>query len=183
MKKPIPLDHYNRLINHGPTVLVSSHHEGINNVMTAAWQTPISKEPPLVGVSIAPKRYTHELIEASGDFVVNVPTAAILEQVHGCGKVSGREEDKFVKFELTALPAKKVAAPLIGECIAHLECRLYERLTIGDHTLIVGEVIAASVEEESFDEFLLVEKEEAKTLHHLGSNVYTQPGERSETSE
>jgi flavin reductase (DIM6/NTAB) family NADH-FMN oxidoreductase RutF len=148
--------------------------------MTAAWQTPISKDPPLVGVSIAPKRYTHELIEASGDFVLNVPTAAILEQTHGCGKISGREEDKFEKFELSAVPARKVASPLIGECIAHLECRLYERLTIGDHTLFVGEIVAASVEEELFDEFLQVEKEGAKTLQHLGSNVYTFPDVRVE---
>ncbi len=63
MKVEVPLSKANRLINPGPVVLVTSKHEEVVNIMTAAWTTPISHDPPLVGVSISPRRFTHELIK------------------------------------------------------------------------------------------------------------------------
>ncbi|UCE17967.1 MAG: flavin reductase family protein [Gemmatimonadota bacterium] len=180
MKIEIPLSKANRLINHGPTVLITSQSGGRPNIMTAAWQTPVSKDPPLVAVSIAPGRYSHQLIEESREFVVNVPSHVLLKEVHGCGTVSGQEVDKFRKFGLTPEDAAHVGAPLIKECIAHLECRLYDSFGIGDHTLFVGQVLAASVEEDLFDDFLKVDDPRAKTLHHLGSNKYTCPDQRIE---
>jgi flavin reductase (DIM6/NTAB) family NADH-FMN oxidoreductase RutF len=178
MKVDIPLSEANRLINHGPVVLISCQSAGKPNVMTAAWQTPVSKNPPLVAVSIAPGRYSHQLIEESREFVLNIPTHDILKKVHGCGKVSGREVDKFQKYELTPFPASKVNPPLIKECIAHLECTLRDSVKVGDHTLFVGEVLSASVEEDLFDDFLKVDDLRAKTLHHLGSDTYTCPDKR-----
>jgi flavin reductase (DIM6/NTAB) family NADH-FMN oxidoreductase RutF len=180
MKIEIPLSKANRLINHGPTVLITSQSGGKPNVMTAAWQTPVSKDPPLVVVSIAPGRYTHQLIEESHEFVVNIPTHGLLKEVQGCGMTSGREVDKFEKFGLTPLPASKLNPPFIKECIAHLECILYDSIKVGDHTLFVGEILSASVEEDLFDEFLKVKDPRAKTLHHLGSNIYTCPDKRIE---
>ena len=182
MKVEIPLSKANRLINHGPTVLITSQSEGKPNVMTAAWQTPVSKDPPLVAVSIAPKRYSHQLIEQSGDFVLNVPSREILKKVHDCGTVSGKDVDKFEKFGLTPADSVTVGAPLIEECIAHLECTLYDSLTVGDHTLFVGEVLSASVEESFFDDFIKVDDPGAKTIHHLGSNKYTCPDKRIEAA-
>jgi flavin reductase (DIM6/NTAB) family NADH-FMN oxidoreductase RutF len=182
MKVHISLEKANRLINHGPTVLVSCQSDGKPNVMTAAWQTPVSKRPPLVAVSIAPQRYTHQLIEVAREFVINIPPWTLLQETHGCGTVSGRDVNKFETFGLTPLPASNVGAPLIRECIAHLECRLYESFSVGDHTLFVGEILSASVDEDLFDEFLRVDDSKAKTIHHLGSNAYTSPDKRVEAS-
>ena len=178
MNIEIPLSKANRLINHGPTVLVTSQSGDKPNVMTAAWQTPVSKNPPLVAVSIAPGRYSHQLIEESREFVINIPTHNLLREVQGCGKVSGRKVDKFEKFGLTSVPAFKVKTPLIKECIAHLECTLYDSIKVGDHTFFIGEILSASVEEDLYDDFLRVEDLRAKTLHHLGSNTYTYPDKR-----
>ena len=102
----IPLRHAYRLLNHGPTVLVSSAHAGQRNVMAAAWNMPLDFDPPKVAVVIDKSTLTRELIEASGEFVLAVPSRAITAQVlagglalragrrqvrgHGAGRHAGR---------------------------------------------------------------------------------------------
>ena len=175
MKKNISLDVAHRLINSGPVVLVTCQGKERPNVMTAAWQTPLSIHPVLVGVSIAPGRYSHHLIAEKREYVVNVPAHDLCRQVHGCGTVSGRDADKFTVFGLTAIPGCRVSAPLIEECIGHLECVVVNTFTVGDHTLFVGEVLSASVEEGLFDDVWKIDLPTAKTLHHLGSHFYMYP--------
>ena len=76
----IPLRHAYRLLNHGPTVLVSSAHAGQRNVMAAAWNMPLDFDPPKVAVVIDKSTLTRELVEASGEFVLAVPTRAIADK-------------------------------------------------------------------------------------------------------
>lgn len=172
MKVEIPLSQAIRLINPGPVVLVTARYKDAVNVMAAAWTTPISHAPPLVGVSISPRRFTHELVSRSGEFVLNVPGRNLLEQVELCGSLSGRDVDKFKEARLTPVDAKEVRAPLIEECLGHLECAVVEALDLGDHTLFVGQVVAAWAEKEAFDDTWLLEDEEAKPLHHLGGAYF-----------
>lgn len=179
MKKEVPLELAHRLINHGCVVLVTAAHRDRANVMALAWQTPLSAKPPLVGISVAETHFTHELIEASEEFALNIPGAELLAAVHRCGRISGRHHDKFREAGLTPVSAKKIRAPLIEECLAHLECGVVARHRVGDHSLFVGEVIAASVTEELFSEYWL-DVPEAVTIHHLGGNRYYLSGPRKE---
>jgi flavin reductase (DIM6/NTAB) family NADH-FMN oxidoreductase RutF len=172
----LPRARANRLINHGPTVLVASSHGGQANVMTAAWIMPASHTPPMLAVAIGPTRHSHELIIASGEFTVNIPAAALLEAVWCCGTASGRKENKFELCGLTPQPATHIAAPLIAECIGAIECRLASHPVAGDHTILVGEVLAAWVQPDLFDDRLLIEKAGAHTLHHLGGRNFCLPG-------
>ena len=87
----IPLRHAYRLLNHGPTVLVSSAHAGRRNVMAAAWNMPLDFDPPKVAVVIDKSTFTRELIEASGEFVLAVPGRAVAAQVLAVGSRSGRD--------------------------------------------------------------------------------------------
>jgi len=129
------------------------------NIITLAWTTPLSANPPLVGILVAPRRYSHELISSAREFVVNIPTVEILDKAIKCGKISGRMHDKFSEIGLTAKPAKIVKTPIIEECVAHLECKLVDQLTIGDHTLFIGEVVAAYANEGAFDgQFMDIER-------------------------
>jgi flavin reductase (DIM6/NTAB) family NADH-FMN oxidoreductase RutF len=144
---------------------------GKSNIVTLAWSMPTSFDPPLVAISVAPQRYSHKLIEKTGEFVVNVPTIEIARETLFCGRVSGRSHDKFKEAPLTALPAKRVKAPLIKECIAHLECKLVQRMTTGDHTIFIGKVLAAWVNEGAFDNKFNPSK--AKLLYHLGGDNFT----------
>jgi len=102
----------------------------------------------LVCIGVSPKRYSHNLIAESGEFVVNVPSIDIEKEMHFCGTKSGRDLDKFKETGLTPVPAKKVKSPLIAECFGHLECKVVQSHTCGDHTLFVGEVLDSSIDEE-----------------------------------
>ncbi|NIO36089.1 flavin reductase family protein, partial [Candidatus Bathyarchaeota archaeon] len=125
---------------------------GQTNIITLAWSMPASIDPPMLILGIGPKRYSHELIEETEEFVVNVPTMEILRETLFCGRRTGREYDKFKETGLTPLPAKTVKPAIIKECVSHLECRLHQQIIIGDHTLFVGEVLAAYADKEAFDE-------------------------------
>jgi len=168
MKTEIPLSNAIRLINPGPVVLVTSRYGDVSNVMTAAWTMPISHEPPLVGVSISPDRYTHALIERGGEFVLNVPGLSLVKQVKFCGTHSGREADKFKEAGLTPTEAELVSVPLVDECLGHLECQVVGRYSLGDHTLFVGQIVAAHARAGAFAQTWLLEDREARPLHHLG---------------
>lgn len=164
-----------RLLTPGCVVLVGSEKGGKYNVMTAAWQMPVSVNPPLVAVAIAKKHLTAEYIRAGGAFTVNVPGVSLLPKVHYCGTVSGREADKFAGSGLTAVPGQKVAAPLIAECLAGIECRLWNTYDGGDHYIFVGEIAAAAVAEGYFDKHWLLTESES-FVNHLGGPLYAAPG-------
>ncbi len=140
------------------------------NVITLAWSMPVSINPPIVVMSIAPKRYSHRLIEETKEFVVNVPTMDIVRETLFCGRKSGRIHDKLKETRLTTLPAKMVKPPIIKECVAHLECKLEEQITVGDHTLFIGYVLTAYADEGVFDEKFDVKK--VKLIYHMGGDDF-----------
>ena len=145
--------------------------EGKPNAITIAWVTPVSLKPPIVAVSIAPKRYSHKLISEVGEFVINVPTMDLLKQVWICGIKSGRDVDKIKECGLTLEPSLKVRPPSIKECVANLECKVIDKLTIGDHTLFIGEVVAARALKGVFNGLFDVTK--VKHVLHIGYDKFT----------
>jgi flavin reductase (DIM6/NTAB) family NADH-FMN oxidoreductase RutF len=174
MKVEVPLSRANRLINPGPVVLLTAGYEERTNVMPAAWAVPLSKTPPQVGVAVHPARYTHELIERSRQFALNVPGRALAEAVARLGSVSGHQvADKFALAGLTLAEPEATNAPLIEDCLAWLECAVVDTFRVGDHTLFVGEVLAARAEREAFgNTWLLTDDSTMKPLHHMGSNLF-----------
>lgn len=153
------------------TVLLSCvGREGKPNIITLAWAMPVSINPPLIAVSVAPERYSHSLIEETGEFVINIPTMDILDEVYFCGTVSGRTHNKFKEAKLTPIQSRRVRAPAIKECVAHLECRVYGRMTAGDHTIFVGEVLEAYADREAYNGWYNLEK--AKMVFHLGGDKF-----------
>lgn len=177
MKKEVPLDKAYRLINQGSLVLVTSAHLDRINVMTLAWQTPVSVSPPQVGISVAAGHMTNELIRAGETFTINIPGPSLLPAVRLCGKYSGRQTDKFKEAGLTPVPGKKVRAPIIEECVGYLECGVTGRYTVGDHSFFIGEIVAAGVEESAFSDHW-EDCPEGSTIHHLGGDWYYFSGPR-----
>jgi len=160
-----------RLLHPMHTVLVSCiDKNGKSNIITLAWAMPTSIDPPLIAISIGLTRYSHTLIEETKEFVVNIPTMDKVKEALFCGRVSGRKHDKFKEAALTPLPARKVKPPAIKESVAHLECKLHSQFRTGDHTIFVGEVVEAYVDEEVFkDEYNL---EQVKMIFHLGGDKF-----------
>ena len=170
-KDDVAKDAVYRLMHPRLTILVTSvDGNGKPNIITLAWSTPVSLAPPMVGISIAPGRYSHELIKRSKEFVINVPTMEIAEETLYCGRHSGREVDKFERTGLTPLPAKEVATPAIKECFAHLECSVKEEIDVGDHTLFVGEVVKAYADAGTFDGKCDIDA--VHQLYHLGGDDF-----------
>ncbi len=160
-----------RLLHPMHTVLVSCVGKaGKPNITTLAWAMPTSINPPLLAISLAPTRHSHLLIGESGEFIVNIPTLEILQAVYSCGSLTGRSFDKFKKANLTPMPAKKVKAPAIRECIAHLECSVDSKFTTGDHTIYVGKILEAYADMGVFAESYDLKK--ARMLYHAGGNNF-----------
>ena len=160
-----------RLLHPMHTVLVSCVGKaGKPNITTIAWAMPTSKDPPLIAISLIPTHHSHALIAESGEFIVNIPTLELLQAVVACGSFTGRSFDKFKKANLTPMPAKKVKAPAIRECIAHLECKVEDQFTTGDHTIFVGRILEAYADMGVFTETYDLKK--ARTLYHAGGNNF-----------
>jgi len=132
-----------------PAALITScDRDGRPNIITLGETFNLSiSRPVILGIAIAPKRYSNELIRLTGEFVVNLPTADIVRQVDAIGSVSGRQVDKFAMTGLTPVPATVVRPPLIAECPVNVECRLIRVESIGDHDLFQGEAVAQHVDE------------------------------------
>lgn len=153
------------------TLLVSCVGKaGKPNVTTIAWATPVSNSPPLVAISVSPQRHSHTLIDESKEFTINVPTLELLQSVYACGSFSGRSVDKFKKAGLTPIAGKKVKAPAIRECIAHVECTVEDQFTAGDHTIFVGKIVAAYANPGAFTERYSLEA--TRMLYHAGGNNF-----------
>jgi flavin reductase (DIM6/NTAB) family NADH-FMN oxidoreductase RutF len=169
-----------RLLGGGPVVLLTTAWHGNWNVMPATFVTPLSIDPPLVGVAVHPARHTHDMIRFSEEFALNIPTRQFLHHCQYLGSVSGAELNKL---ELTRLPtfrARKVDAPLLEGCAGWIECGVHDAYRIGDHTLFVGKVAAAAAEKDAFDETWLLADPEERPLHYLGLNHYAVLGDRLE---
>jgi len=142
------------------------------NVITVAWHTTISKKPPLYGVSIAPSRHSHKLIEESKEFVINFASYDIVDKIQFCGTHSGRNTDKIKETGFTLLDSKKVKTKYIKECFAHFECTLFDEIHLGDHTFFVGEIKNIIIDEEAFENNILDNKK-VKPCYYLGDKYYT----------
>lgn len=174
MKQKVPLRWAHRLLAGQPICLLTTRYKGQVNVMTVGWLTPIGLEPPLIAIAIHPSRYTHDMLQRSGELVLNVPGRPLAEAVLKCGAVSGADGDKLEEAGLTAESAQRVEVPWIDECLAHLECAVVDVIKPGDHSLFIVQVVGAWAEEEAFqDTWRIPEGNEALLpLHHLGGESF-----------
>jgi flavin reductase (DIM6/NTAB) family NADH-FMN oxidoreductase RutF len=184
MKQPVELPKAYRLLNHGPTVLVSAAHAGRRNVMAAAWAMPLDFEPPKVAVVIDKSSFTRGLVEASGEFALNVPCRAFADATFTVGSSSGRglaEGDKFQRYGLATFAAGSIAAPLVEGCVAWLECRLLpEPHNQQSYDLFIGEVVAAQADARVFSAgrwHFAPEHDGLRTIHHVAGGAFLCAGD------
>jgi len=147
MKKEIPVSEGLRQLPIRPVYLVSAEFKGEKNIITVGMFALFSGKPTLVGVGIAPSRYSYDLIRQSGEYVVNAVDDKFMEAVRVCGEKSGREVDKFEMAKLTPEKGIRVNAPFIKESPISIECKVVKEVETGDHVWFIGEVLAAHVRE------------------------------------
>lgn len=144
-KADFPVEDICRFLEPGPVVLVSTQWRGERDVMTMGWHMVLEFSPSLVACCLSRANYSHELARRSGQCVVNLPTADIVDTVVRIGNCSGSDIDKFAAFGLTTTPSDAVEAPLIDQCHSSFECRLHDTSLIDKYDLFVWEVVAAHV--------------------------------------
>lgn len=140
------------LLNPEPPVLVSCGSPEHPNLITVGWCGTICTQPPMLSISVRPERYSHHLIRESGEFVVNLPTEALVRAVDWCGVKSGRDVDKFAAMKLTPVPAAKVGTVLVEESPVNLECKVTQVIPLGSHDLFLAECVAVDVDERLLNE-------------------------------
>jgi flavin reductase (DIM6/NTAB) family NADH-FMN oxidoreductase RutF len=179
--QPVDLEKCYLLLNHGPVTLVSAAFQDRRNVMAAAWVTPLDFDPPKVIAVIDSSSFTRELIEASGEFALNIPFCRDADKVLAAGSVSGRDCDKFDKFEqvgLATFPAERIGAPLVRDCAAWLECKVIpEAHNQQCYDLFIAEVVAAWSNPEVFSEGRWHFPDAARrTLHYQAGGAFFETG-------
>lgn len=107
----------------GPVILVSTREKGRDDIMTISWQMVVDFAPH-IAISTGPWNESYQRILDTRECVVNVPGVDLIDPAIRIGTSSGSQVDKFSENGLTRLPAEKVRAPLVGECLAAIECRL-----------------------------------------------------------
>jgi flavin reductase (DIM6/NTAB) family NADH-FMN oxidoreductase RutF len=185
MRQIVELPKAYRLLNHGPTVLVSAAHGGRSNVMAAAWAMPLDFDPPKVAVVIDRSTLTRELLEAAGEFALNVPCRAFADATYTLGSTSGRElppgSDKFTRYGLATFAGTGTAAPLLEGCVAWLECRLlHEPHVQRAYDLFIGQVVAAQADDRVFSAgrwHFTSEHDDLRTLHHVAGGAFVTAGD------
>lgn len=130
-----------------PVALVTVATEKKRNVMTAGWTSPISFDPPVLMVSIAPERFTHDLVLEAGEFGVSILADDQRELARLAGTLSGAEVDKLAMPEFRTVASENIRAPLIEGARARFECRLVLHQSVGDHTVFYGEVLRSAPDE------------------------------------
>jgi len=152
--------------------LVGALWNGRVNFLSCAWHAALSFQPPLFGVLVAKKRFSHQFLTGAGEFTVNFLGYGQSKLAARMGRTSGRDRDKVKDFKVGLAPAVTIASPVVAEAYASLECRLAEVRTFGDHDLFVGEVLAVQHDEGAFDSQGVLDTRNHPPLLYLGSDFY-----------
>lgn len=164
--KPLRIGQAFTLLEPGPVVLVTTSSGGRDNIMTISW-TMVLDFTPMYAITTGPWNHSYAALRRSRECVIAVPTVDLIDTVVGVGTCTGARVDKFKRFGLTKVKGRHVAAPLIGECLANIECRVVE--IVGRYNIVVLEGLAAYRDES---------RKERRTLHAVGDGRFVVDGRR-----
>jgi len=167
-RKNFPLSKVYGLLETGPVILLTTSHKDKQDVMAQSWHTMLEFEPPQIAAVVSNRNASYDMLKATRECVIAIPTVELSNAVVGCGNTSGRKIDKFKKFGLTAAEAETVCAPLIEECYANLECRVIDTRMVNRYGLFVLEVVKAWIDPA---------RKDPRTLHHRGRGYFMVAGE------
>ena len=138
-----------------PAVMVtckSKENGSKPNIITLAWAGTICSDPVMLSISVRPERYSHDIIEKTGEFVVNLVTEELTRVCDWCGVRSGKKYDKFKEMKLTEFRSDFMDTPAIAESPVNLYCKIKDVLRLGSHDMFLAEVIGVTVDEKYMDE-------------------------------
>ncbi len=135
-----------------PSVMVSCGTMEKANIITVAWTGVVNSDPPYVYISVRPSRFSHDIIEKSGEFVINLVPKRLSYAMDYAGCTTGAKTDKFEKLKLTKVPSDQIDAPYIAECPVNFECRILQTVKLPSHDMFIAEIAAVHVDENLVNE-------------------------------
>ena len=180
---PVPLEKSSRLINHGPTVLVSAQHAGTQNVMAAAWACVLDYgKSTKVTVVLDKSTFTRRLVEESGYFALQLPIKAMAKLTHALGSESANDNpNKLQKLGAKTFAAPNFELPMVEGCVAWLACKLMPELhNQQTYDLFIGEVVGAWSDERVFHDGRWNFENgpnDLRTIHHVAGGNFFVTGE------
>lgn len=134
-----------------PVVMVSCGDMENSNIITVAWTGIINTDKPMCYISVRPERYSHNIIEKTGEFAINLTTKSLAYATDWCGVKTGAKVDKFKEIHLTKEKGKFVKCPLIKESPVSIECKVKEVKHLGSHDMFVAEILSIDADEQYID--------------------------------
>jgi len=157
-----------------PVVLVSvADKKGRSNLLTIAWTGTICSDPAMVSISVRKERFSHPIIEETGEFVINLTTEDLAFATDYCGVKCGKDIDKWKETGLTPVSATEVGAPLVKESPVNIECRVAKQLELGTHDMFIAEVVAVHADKQYMDANGKFDLSLAKPLVYSHGTYYT----------
>jgi flavin reductase (DIM6/NTAB) family NADH-FMN oxidoreductase RutF len=158
-----------RVLESGPTILVSTRNKaGRTDLMTVGFHIVISHEGVLAAI-ISPGDFSQQSLDETGECVIGVPGVDLAEKVVDIGNCSGFDVDKFAQFELTPRDGRHVAAPLVAECLANVECTVLDDGLVDRYSgLVILNAEAVWVNSD---------RDEHRTFHHNGDGTFNADGD------
>jgi len=167
-RRAYPLSKVYGLLEPGPVVLLTTAGEERANIMAQSWHMMVEFEPPMVACIVSDRNCTFDILKATKECVIAIPTVEVADKVVLCGNTSGDKVDKFETSGLTPVAASTVGAPLIAECYANLECKVVDTREVNRYGLFILEVLKAWIDPA---------KKQPRTIHHLGKGAFMVAGE------
>ena len=142
------------LLNPVPVVMISSSNKaGESDICTVAWAGTVNSEPPMVSISLRKSRLTHDYVEETGEFVINLVNKSLAKSCDYCGVKSGRETDKFSDCGLTKAPASNMEyAVAVKESPVNISCKVISKTELGSHDMYVAEIVGITADSYLLDE-------------------------------
>lgn len=134
-----------------PVVMVSCGTMEKSNIITVAWTGILNTEKPMCYISVRKERYSHDIIQNTKEFVINLTNQDLVYATDWCGVKTGAKVDKFKEMKLTKEKAKYVKCPLIKESPVAIECKVKEVRNLGTHDMFIAEIISIDADEKYID--------------------------------
>lgn len=147
--------------------------------MAASWAMPLDYSPPKLLLVVDATSFTRELIDASGEFGLQIPKRRMAAKTVAVGQSSGRNCDKFSRFALDTFAAKHIAAPLLKDCVAWMECKVIADAS-QRYDLFIAEVVASHVDSSVFhdNQWDFGADPMERTMHYISNGEFFASGER-----
>ncbi len=161
-----------------PVLIIGTYNEdGTPNAMNVAWGGICGSVPPAVSIAVRKERKTYENICSRKAFTVNIPNEDLMDEADFFGVVSGKKMNKFDHVDLKTVKAENVDAPYIEEFPVVAECKVLESIEVGEHVIIIGEIVNVLAEDSVLNEKGVIDVEKVNAIgFDPADNCYTTTG-------